>query len=390
MNSPMAATQPRTSQTTLFGLLCAGFVVTGIGTVIAGPILPTFIARFSLTDSQASVFFTVQFTGSLVGVLASSAITSSRGYKLPIVLGYLTMSAGFASLYAGSHAWALLGTAGLGLGYGLVVPGTNLSMAETGGAALLNIGNFAWGAGAVACAPLIAFSLHHDFLPAFLHSCAAFCAALVFAFLFTRFRHAQAAQPRQNASTSSIQTSGTLTIAMAALFFVYVGVETSLGGWSAAHTARLAHGPANFATIAPMFFYGGIMSGRAVAPLILPRVKEARLIFTALATISLGTAIVLFAKTQGVAMAGFCIAGLGCATVYPNYIAWFSRWYGVRAKALSALMFSLASIGAAAVPRIVGAVSTLAGSLRIALTIPLLGTVVMICILLALRRRVMF
>ncbi len=390
MNAPMAATQPRSSQTTLFGLLCAGFVLTGIGTVIAGPILPTFIARFSLTDSQASVFFTVQFTGSLVGVLASSAITSSRGYKLPIVLGYVTMGAGFALLYAGSHVWALIGTAGLGLGYGLVVPGTNLSMAETGGAALLNIGNFAWGAGAVACAPLIAFSLRHDFLPAVLDVCAAFCAVLAVAFLLTRFSHAQAAEPRRSASTPSIQTSGALTIAIATLFFIYVGVETSLGGWSAAHTARLAHGPANFATIAPMFFYGGIMTGRAVAPLILPRVKEARLIFTALGTIFLGTAIVLLAKTQGAAIAGFCIAGLGCATVYPNYIAWFSRWYGVRAKALSALMFSVASVGAALVPRIVGAVSTVAGSLRVALTIPLGGTAAMICILLALRRRAVF
>jgi FHS family glucose/mannose:H+ symporter-like MFS transporter len=390
MNAPMAATQPRSSQTTLFGLLCAGFVLTGIGTVIAGPILPTFIARFSLTDSQASVFFTVQFTGSLVGVLVSSAITSSRGYKLPIVLGYVIMGAGFASLYAGSHVWALIGTAGLGLGYGLVVPGTNLSMAETGGAALLNIGNFAWGAGAVACAPLIAFSLRHDFLLAVLDACAAFCAVLAVAFLLTRFSHAQAAEPRRSASTPSIQTSGALTIAIATLFFIYVGVETSLGGWSAAHTARLARGPANFATIAPMFFYGGIMTGRAVAPLILPRVKEARLIFTALATIFLGTAIVLLAKTQGAAIAGFCIAGLGCATVYPNYIAWFSRWYGVRAKALSALMFSVASVGAALVPRIVGAVSTLAGSLRFALTIPLGGTAAMICILLALRRRAVF
>jgi len=386
----MAATQPRTSQATLFALLCAGFVLTGIGTVIAGPILPTFISRYSLTDSQASVFFTVQFSGSLVGVLASSAITSSRGYKLPIVVGYLIMGAGFASLYAGSHAWALTGTAGLGLGYGLVVPGTNLSMAETGGAALLNIGNFAWGAGAVACAPLIAFSLRRHFLLAFLELCAALCALLTVAFLFARFSHGQAAEPQQSASTSPVRTTGTLTIAIASLFFIYVGVETSLGGWSAAHAARLAHGPTNFATIVPMFFYGGIMTGRAVAPLILPRVKERRLIFTALATIFVGASIVILARSQGVAILGFCIAGLGCATVYPNYIAWFSRWYGARAKALSALMFSLASVGAAIVPRIVGAVSTLAGSLRIALTIPLAGTVAMICILLALRRRVAF
>ena len=28
------------------------------------------------------------------------------------------------------------------------------------------------------------------------------------------------------------------------------------------------------------------------------------------------------------AIAGFTIAGLGCATIYPIYISWFSHWYG--------------------------------------------------------------
>ncbi|HKT48193.1 MAG TPA: MFS transporter [Candidatus Acidoferrales bacterium] len=392
MKSPIAASRPKTSQTILLVLLFAGFVVTGIGTVIVGPILPTFITRFALTDSQASVFFTVQFACSVAGVLASSAVTSSRGYKLPLVLGYLIMGLGFAMLNAGSHAMALIGTAGFGLGYGLVVPGTNLSMAEAGGASLLNLGNFAWGAGAVACSPLIMLSLRRHFLTTFLDVCAAFCFALTIAFLFVRFAHAQPAATAapESASVPSVKTSGSLTAAIASLFFIYVGVETSLGGWSAAHAARLSHGTTNLATIVPMFFYGGIMTGRALAPWILKRVKEARLIFTALTAIFFGALIVVLATSQAIAILGFCIAGLGCATVYPNYIAWFSRWYGARAKALSALMFSLASVGAAVVPRIVGAVSTLVGSLRIALTIPLAGTVVMICILLALRRRMVF
>jgi fucose permease len=225
---------------------------------------------------------------------------------------------------------------------------------------------------------------------AFLDVCGAFCFALAIAFLLVRFGHAQPAPSTESASAPSVKTSAWLTAAIASLFFIYVGVETSLGGWSAAHAARLTHGATNLATIVPMFFYGGIMTGRALAPLILPRVKEALLIFTALAVIFSGALIVVLARSQTIAIVGFCIAGLGCATVYPNYIAWFSRWYGARAKALSALMFSLASVGAAVVPRIVGAVSTLVGSLRIALTIPLAGTVAMICILLALRRRMVF
>src|SRR5260370_34819660 len=81
------------------------------------------------------------------------------------------MGGGLASLNANTHGVALAATAAFGLGYGLITPGTNLFVAELGGpksASLLGRLNFAWGAGAMVCSPLIYLALRHNGLPSLL------------------------------------------------------------------------------------------------------------------------------------------------------------------------------------------------------------------------------
>jgi fucose permease len=44
-------------------LVHSGFIVAGAVTIILGPILPILIARWSLSDERAGLFFTLQFCG---------------------------------------------------------------------------------------------------------------------------------------------------------------------------------------------------------------------------------------------------------------------------------------------------------------------------------------
>src|SRR3989442_5674332 len=161
-NSAIAETQGHRN---LLILLFAGFVLSGIATTIVGPMLPIFIRRWSLDDGQAGLFSSVQFLAALGGTLASSAIAGWWGYRPALVMGYALMGGGLACLNADKHVVALTATAAFGLGYGLITPGTNLFVAELGGAqsaSLLNQLNFAWGAGAMICSPLIALALKRD------------------------------------------------------------------------------------------------------------------------------------------------------------------------------------------------------------------------------------
>src|SRR5712664_2960034 len=174
----------------LLVLLFAGFVLSGIATTIIGPMLPIFIRRWSLDDGQAGLFSTIQFLPALGGNLPTSAIATWWGYRPALVLGYALMGGGLASLDANTHDVALAATAAFGLGYGLITPGTNLFVAELGGAksaSLLNQLNFAWGAGAMACSPLIALALKRNGLAVLLAGTAVFGGILVVGLSFTSF-----------------------------------------------------------------------------------------------------------------------------------------------------------------------------------------------------------
>src|SRR5207249_5666426 len=171
-------------------LLFAGFVLSGIATTIVGPMLPIFIRRWSLDDGQAGLFSSIQFLAALGGTLASSAIAAWWGYRPALVMGYALMGGGLAALNADTHGVALTATAAFALRYGLITPGTNLFVAELGGvksASLLNQLNFAWGAGAMICSPLIALALKRNGLGILLAGTAVFGGVLVLGLLFFSF-----------------------------------------------------------------------------------------------------------------------------------------------------------------------------------------------------------
>ncbi len=371
-------------------LLFAGFVLSGIATTIIGPMLPIFIRRWSLDDGQAGLFSTIQFLAALGGTLASSAIAAWRGYKPPLVLGYALMGGGLASLNANTHGVALTATAAFGLGYGLITPGTNLFVAELGGAksaSLLNQLNFAWGAGAMACSPLIALALKHDGLASLLTGTAIFGGILMLGLLFVSFGVQKHEKDASTAPAASPAIGLGVTIALAAMFFIYVAMENGIGIWSAEYAKRLANGITGMTTLAPMFFYAGLTSGRGAAPFALRRLHERKMVLGALSLAAAATALLIASRSLPVATVAVFLAGLGCASVYPIYIAWLSRWYGARAKHIGGILFALASLGGSAGPGLVGAVSKYSGSLRVGLLVPLVCAATLICLVLLLRRQ---
>ncbi len=125
--------------------------------------------------------------------------------------------------------------------------------------------------------------------------------------------------------------------------------------------------------MSPLFFYAGLMVGRGLASLLLRRIGSLRFIITAFSLSIVGIVVIITARSTQAAMAGFTIAGLGCATIYPIYISWFSHWYGPAARRLGGVVFSMASLGGSALPWLVGFVSTKANSLPIGFLVPLAG-----------------
>jgi fucose permease len=378
-------TQPRGSA---IAVLHAGFVVTGIVTTLLGPILPILITRWSLTDADAGLFFTLQFCGSLAGIASLGALLSWRGYRLTFFLGFTFVALGIALLLPINKPVGMISTTFFGYGLGLILSATNLWVAEVAvsrRAAALSILNLAWGIGAIACPGLVMFAQREHRLLTLLLGIAGFSGFIALILAATEIEPHVHGNDNSEAQQERAVGSKRLPVALGSLFFLYVGTEASVGGWTAALAKRIAT-PGDLWALAPMFFWAGLLTGRALAPVILTRLSERILLMSGLVLAAVGTGALLWVRTLRGAAIGVAASGLGLACIYPLLVAWMVGYYGKRARRTGSVMFALAGVGGATMPWLVGFTSMRAGSLRTGLLVPVVGCLVMMTLLLALCR----
>jgi MFS transporter, FHS family, glucose/mannose:H+ symporter len=369
-------------------VLHAGYVVAGIVTTLLGPILPLLIGRWFLSDQRAGLFFTAQFCGSMVGVSTLGALLA-RGYRYAFVCGFSLIALGVAGLSLGSYLACLAAAALFGCGLGQALSATNLWVAEVAKArrvAALSILNLAWGIGAVASAPVVMLAQRREAIPFLLYTIAsaAALAALILAAMNLE-PGASEGDDEHFTPTRGEYISLRSSVNLAGLFFLYVGSENSIAGWVASLAKRMHPDSGDLWALAPLFFWGGILTGRALLPLVLYRWRERALLASGL--ILAAAAISLLSRARTFTSIAICAgaAGLGFAGIYPILVAWMVKAYGRRSRQIGAMMFALAGMGGATMPWLVGLMSTATGNLRIGLVLPLLGCVAMFGLIASMR-----
>jgi fucose permease len=389
-------------------LILAGqiaFLPTGILQTLLGPMLPILIARWALNDTQAGNLFLVQFLASLAGVQLSGLLLTRWGYRPAFLWGLLLMACGVSTLLLGSSALGMAAVAAYGLGLGLVVPSDNLLIAEIGSgsnsgsgsasqassrASAVSLLNFFWGVGAVFCSLMVAWTAAHHLLPFFLGSVALFLLLLAFAMRNLPFPAAatSSATPAPSSSSSSSLSSASSSSwrelakspaiwIFAAIFFLYPGAETAVGGWIGSYVSRLGSRGAAIASMMPAFFWTALTVGRALGTVFLRHFSERSVLRAGYGAGAAGIGLMLWAPTLTGVIGGALITGLSFATLYPITVARLSHRFGVAARKIGAVMFSLAAVGPAVIPWMVGVISHSTGSLRAGLLLPLGATVIL-------------
>ncbi len=363
-------------------LVYSGFVIAGIVTTLLGPILPILMARWAMTDERAGWFFTLQFCASLAGIAVLGPLVSRRGYGTTLAIGFVGIAVGIAALARGNEVVGMLATVAFGFGLGIILPGTNLWAAEVSShrrASALSVLNLAWGIGATVSPLLVMLAQRHHNLPLFLFSIAA--SSVLIALAVT----AMDIEPRPQTCARTYPAQPLATKAtrfvLGALFFLYVGTESSVGGWTAALAKRTGASPGNPWELAPLFFWGGLLAGRALTPVVLLRVTERVLLITGLTVAGISCASFLRVATFRSTAACATVAGLGLACVYPLLVSGMVSHYGEQARSTGRLIFALASLGGATMPWLVGFTSTHARSLRLGFLVPFVACLVMISLL---------
>ena len=343
----------------------AAFILTGVANTMLGPLMPGFEARWHLDDARAGLLFTAQFLASVLLAAVVPALGRRVGYRRAVAIGLATVAAGVAGCMADSWPAALAAVALYGCGLGIVVTGSNLAVASISGGnsahPLLWL-NFCWSVGAVA-APWLVAGLRGSFLPIVALGLTAFALAV--------------GMPAGKASPHQVQPRSGIApphLTCALLLFLYVGVETSVAGWISTYAMRSASAGALWAAL-PSIFWFAILLGRAAAPGLLHRVPAPAFAPASLILSGLGAVVLLAASGSGGMVAGSLITGFGFAPIFPVTVAWYTDRSG---SAVSGLVFSAAGLGGAAIPPLVGFVSTFSGSLRAGLASVLVVIPVMI------------
>ena len=368
------------SKKRLLILLHAGFLFIGIITVLLGQILPILSGKLALDDREAGYLFVAQFSGSLTGAAFYNRIIRKFGY-LPMLAGFFClMAGGCAALNFDSRILCAAAIFLYGIGIGATIPAVNLLIVELNrekSSSALNIINFFWGFGAILCKPFIdavgspdSILLPTVFLSfAFLLLGAAF-ATSVFEEKVDRDENFSSVAP-------PIWTTRTAWL-IAAFNFLHIGIESSVGGWITTYESRLTHDAANNWLSAAVAFFGFLVFGRAVAPLLFRFLDDNAVLFCNLIIMATGIVLILRTENSSFLLVGAATLGFGSSSVFPTNMSRFTKIFGARATENAAPLFIFGSLGGAFTTWLVGFTSTASGSLRAGFTVVLISCIFLI------------
>ena len=355
-------------------LLHLDFLLLGIVMTFVGPMLPILSARWGLNDTQSGSLIFAQFFTSMFGMLLSGVVTQRYGYRITLIWGAALMAGGMALLASGPWALGITAVCILGFGYGLTSPAGNLRTAEINpekSASALNVINAVWGIGAMSSGYLVEIARRAHRPAFFLYGTAAALMLLLGALALSRFVPDSHAKTVAESGETSLWKRPILLL-ICALFYIYVGTETSFGGWIATYAGRVDPKAQAMASITS-FYWGALLVGRGLAPLFL-RFHRATTIARAGLTIALtGSLALVAAHNVRVVVVGAILAGLGLASIFPISVSLLPGWFGPSARRASGAIFASGNMGGATVPWFMGLLSTHYASLRLAFMVPLLG-----------------
>ncbi|MFT4114614.1 MFS transporter [Silvibacterium sp.] len=343
----------------------AGLVLSGMATVLLGPILPAISARWSLTDAQAGALFTAQFVGAILG-----SVVSSYRRRHSVVFGHFAIALGLAGLSINNYFAALAALVIMGIGIGGAVTATNLIFGteypeERG--RLLSRTNLCWGLGAVSAPQFTGWAEHHHTLRPFLLT-AALATLGVSLWLSPMLRGALSFRTQKDVPARDNLTLP-LFLIFSAILFLYVGGETAIAGWISTYMHRFAGLTVAASSLTVSVFWFSILGGRLLAPLLLRRLSEFQLLLTSILAAILGL-LPLFARVPvGVAIAAVVLSGMGCASVFPLSTSRLLARVGRSRR--TGWIFAICGSGGAVLPWSMGLLSERSGSLRTAFLIPL-------------------
>jgi fucose permease len=309
------------------GLAYAAFVSLGLPDALTGVAWPSIRAEFDLSlDALGALTFTGTI-GYLVSSFSSGRILRSIGVAWMLVLSCLATALSLLG-YAAAPGWAVMVGLGLlgGLGGGAIDAGLNTYAAENFSPRTMNWLHASYGLGAAVGPVLMSgvISAGQSWRAGYL---IVGVAQIVLASLFTVTRkqwHAHAAEGEAEQVRGAPMIS-TLRLPSAwlgiLLFFVYCGIEFSVGLWLYSLLTEARGMPPTEAGVWVSMYWGSLTVGRLVSGAIVARISL-RLLLRLCMLGTFGGAVLLWVNlAQWLSGVGAALLGLSFAPMFPSFVS---------------------------------------------------------------------
>jgi MFS transporter, FHS family, glucose/mannose:H+ symporter len=352
-----------------------GLMLAGLGTALLGPILPVLARQWEMNDSQSGLLMTAKFCGAFLG-----GVTVSRKLRQSLLVGLVAGTLGFGGFAVApgmSVGCVCLFVGGFGLGQ--IITSVNIlagrRFTEHRGSALAML-NFSFSLGAMLSALLSAWLLPRFALRGLLE-CFAGLFLLGGVSLLVQIRgDGSSPEEFQEAAVEGaprIGLSGRMYLYFAGLLVLYGGLETCLSGWLTTFALRYGDKTLAVSEYTTLLLWMSLTVGRAGASAVMLRVGEKTVQRWGLGLAAVFTAALAMAHSA-VTIAGFAVLlGLSLAPFFP---ATWALLMAERPTARQAgVVLAVSGLGAAALPWMMGVMSTKTGSLQVALALPFAAAV---------------
>ncbi len=347
-----------------------GLVLAGLGTALLGPILPVLAQQWQMLDSQSGLLMMAKFCGAFLG-----GVTVSSKLRWSLLIGMATGAAGFGAFaVAPSMSLGCVGLFVSGFGVGQIITSVNIlagrRFTNHRGSAL-SLLNFSFSLGAMLSALLAAWLLPRFALRGLLEWFAGAFLLGGAALLWQMHRERLSPEEREAATVEAephAGLSGRTYLYFAGLLVLYGGLETCLSGWLTTFGLRYGDKTLAISEYTTLLLWMSLTVGRVGASAVMLRIGEKTVQRWAMGLAAVFTAGLAMAHSA-LSIAVFAVLlGLSLAPFFP---ATFALLMARRPSARQAgIVLAVSGLGAAALPWMMGVVSTGTGSLQVALALP--------------------
>jgi MFS transporter, FHS family, L-fucose permease len=370
-------------------VLCAIFFALGLLVAGLGPSLRALAQNTACSLAEVGGLYSALFAGSLSAQMIAGPLNDRMDQRPIVLAGLLLLACGMLGITVSWSLPVLLGSAAVfGLGHGTLIVTEHVLIARLfaeRSTSALNLLNVFFGIGAV-LGPAAAggmMRVWHTALPVLWVGVGALVLLSPWVPLLTVVNQAEVTQGGRP-SDAKVYRAPALW-ATAFLLLVYIGMESSVGGWTTTYIERTTGIATGSAALVTSGFWMALTGGRALGALVGTRLAPATLLMVSLAGAVAG-GVLLVSSTGSLAgsIAAILLLGLCFGPVFPTSLALITMVFRRASGTAASIVVAVGNFGGVVTPWLLGVLLEREGPLASALLI-CGNTVLMLLLLLGYR-----